>query len=114
MEVRKKGLTIQSLQIGIDIIDVISKQGKPLKFTDIQQLTQMTKSNLYKYLNTLVQTGLLYRDKASGHYTLGAKLIQYGMAAADQGMLWLALFLFLKKKNEPGNIMYSSLRDMDP
>ncbi|WP_308162573.1 hypothetical protein [Bacillus sp. ISL-7] len=30
----------------------MAKQGRPLKFPDIQDLTQITKSKLYKYLNT--------------------------------------------------------------
>ncbi len=62
MAIIKTGTTIQSLQIGLGILDLVAKQEKPLKFTDIQELTQITKSNLYKYLNTLTQLGLLYRD----------------------------------------------------
>lgn len=84
MTIIKNGTTIQSLQIGLGILDLVAKQGKPLKFTDIQELTQITKSNLYKYLNTLTQLGLLYRDQDSGAYVLGSKLIEYGMAAVNQ------------------------------
>ncbi|MFC6604501.1 hypothetical protein ACFQDF_27895 [Ectobacillus funiculus] len=43
MEAIKKGATIQSLQIGMGIVDLIAKQGRPLKFSDIQDLTQITK-----------------------------------------------------------------------
>lgn len=32
-------------------------------------------------MNTLTQLELLYRDKTTGMYHLGSKLIQYGMAA---------------------------------
>ncbi|MEH7177600.1 IclR family transcriptional regulator [Neobacillus vireti] len=84
MEAVKKGTTIQSLQIGMGILDIIAKQGRPLKFTDIQDLTQITKSNLYKYLNTFTQLGILYRSKDTGEYILGSKIIEYGMAAVDQ------------------------------
>ncbi|MFC0559468.1 IclR family transcriptional regulator [Halalkalibacter alkalisediminis] len=84
MEAPKKGTTIQSLQIGIGIIDLIAKEGRPLKFTEICDLTKITKSNLYKYLNTLTQSGILYRDKESGSYILGSKLIEYGMAATAE------------------------------
>jgi len=84
MEANKKGTTIQSLQIGMGIIETIAKQGRPVKFTEIQELTQITKSNLYKYLNTFTQLGILYRNKGTGEYVLGSKLIEYGMAAVDQ------------------------------
>ncbi len=84
MEISKTGTTIQSLQIGMSIVDTIAQQGRPLRMADIQELTQITKSNLYKYLNTLTQLGILYRDKTSGSYMLGSKLIEYGMAAVGQ------------------------------
>ncbi|OLO27902.1 IclR family transcriptional regulator [Alkalihalophilus pseudofirmus] len=84
MEEPKKGTTIQSLQVGMSIIDIIAKQGRPLKFSDINELTNITKSNLYKYLNTFTQLGILYRDKKSGSYILGSKLIEYGMAATAE------------------------------
>jgi DNA-binding IclR family transcriptional regulator len=84
MEVIKKGTTIQSLEVGMGIVDSIANQGRPLKFSEIQELTQITKSNLYKYLNTFTQLGILYRYQGTGEYVLGSKLIEYGMAAVDQ------------------------------
>jgi DNA-binding IclR family transcriptional regulator len=81
MNIVKSGSTIQSLQIGISIIDLISSNNTPMRFSDIQEATGITKSNLYKYLNTLTQLNILYRDKTTSMYQLGNKLIQYGMAA---------------------------------
>ncbi|MFP7737064.1 IclR family transcriptional regulator [Priestia aryabhattai] len=81
MDTIKSTTMIQSLQVGMSIIDLISSQEQPLKFSEIQELTQITKSNLYKYLNTLTHLELLYRDKKSGTYMLGSKVIEYGMAA---------------------------------
>ncbi|MCM3767117.1 IclR family transcriptional regulator [Neobacillus niacini] len=100
MEAVKKGTTIQSLEIGMSILDAIAKQGKPLKFTDIQDLTQITKSNLYKYLNTFTQLGILYRTKDTGEYVLGSKLIEYGMAATDQENVIDRITPFLHEINE--------------
>lgn len=71
---------IQSLNTGIKLIEIIVNANKPLKFSDIQQLTKMTKSNLHKYLNTLTINGILFRDN-SGYYYLGSKLIEFGNAA---------------------------------
>lgn len=80
----KKGTVIQSLQVGISILDLIARHGQPMSFTEIFEKTQITKSNLYKYLNTFTQLGMLYRDKKSGTYLLGSKMVEYGMAAVNQ------------------------------
>jgi IclR family transcriptional regulator, acetate operon repressor len=81
MEQEKNSNVIQSLQTGMQIIDIVAKQNRPLKFTEIQEISGITKSNLYKYLNTLTILGLLYRDKKQGTYSLGGKFIEYCTAA---------------------------------
>jgi DNA-binding IclR family transcriptional regulator len=110
MEVIKKGTTIQSLQIGMGIVDLIAKQGRPLKFSDIHDLTGITKSNLYKYLNTFTQLGILYRDKESGAYVLGSKLIEYGMAAVDHENVVDRITPYLQEINGKSlsTVLYSS------
>ena len=81
MSIEKNNAMIQSLQVGMSIVDLISSKEQPLKFSEIQELTQITKSNLYKYLNTLTHLQLLHRDKKSGTYMLGSKIIEYGRSA---------------------------------
>ncbi|MEK4967383.1 helix-turn-helix domain-containing protein [Cytobacillus sp. FSL R7-0696] len=81
MEIQKSSTMIQSLQIGISIIELIYQKDTPMKFSTIQEETGITKSNLYKYLNTLTQLNMLYREKGTNLYYLGSKLIQYGTAA---------------------------------
>ncbi|WP_087973172.1 IclR family transcriptional regulator [Oceanobacillus rekensis] len=81
METKKSRDTIQSLQTGITIIDVLVESKHPMRFSEIQEKTQITKSNLYKYMNTLTKLELVIREQATGLYHLGNKLIQYGMAA---------------------------------
>lgn len=116
MEEIKKGTTIQSLQIGMGIIDMIAKQGRPLKFTDIQDLTQITKSNLYKYLNTFTQLGTLYRNKETGEYVLGSKLIEYGMAAVDQENIIDRISSYLHEINvkSTSTVLFSSWTQNGP
>lgn len=80
----KTSTTIQSLQIGFQVLEWIAQYEQPLKFNEIHEGTKITKSNLYKYLNTLTQSGMLYRDKASGLYSLGSKLVEYGMKAINR------------------------------
>ena len=80
----KKGTGIQSLELGVSILEFVSSRGRPQTFTEIHEGTGITKSNLYKYLNTLTSLKLLYRDKFGGAYSLGSKLIEYGMSAINQ------------------------------
>lgn len=45
MDHEKSSSMIQSLQVGMSIIDLIASQEQPLRFSEIQELTQITKSN---------------------------------------------------------------------
>lgn len=94
---------IQSLQIGIGILEIIAEQNRPLKFTEIQELTGISKSNLYKYINTFVQSQILHRDSETGSYLFGSKLIKFGLVAADQenvlGRITPYLEMLSKKSN---------------
>lgn len=94
---------IQSLQVGINIIDLIAKNNKPMRFNEIHAQTSMAKSNLYKYLNTLTDLGLLYRDKSRGVYMLGSKLVEYGMAAVDSENVVERITPFLLEINRKWN-----------
>lgn len=84
MSTNQKQTTIQSIQVGMRIIDLLVASGEPLRLADIQERTGITKSNLYKYLNTFTELEILYKDKHNGHYQLGSKLIEYGVAAIGQ------------------------------
>ena len=76
---------IQSLQIANwNIRESYAEQKRPLKFKEIHELTNFSKSNLYKYLNTFVHSQMLYRNKETGMYVLGSKLIKFGTIASDQ------------------------------
>ena len=46
MSIEKNNAMIQSLQVGMSIVDLLSSKEQPLKFSEIQELTQITKSNL--------------------------------------------------------------------
>ena len=65
------------------MINAIYEANRPLKLNEIQEKTKITKSNLYKYMNTLIQENLVFRDQHTGMYYLGTKLIQYGIRASQ-------------------------------
>lgn len=94
---------IQSLQVGINIIDLIARNNQPMRFNEIHAHTSMAKSNLYKYLNTLTDLGLLYRDRSRGVYMLGSKLVEYGLAAVDGDNIIERISPFLLEINRKCN-----------
>ncbi|MFJ8235122.1 IclR family transcriptional regulator [Ureibacillus sp. NPDC094379] len=102
-----KTTTIGSLAQGIKIIDVVTQSESPLKFTEIQELTGISKSNLYKYLNTLTQMDLLYRDQKQGHYSLGYKFLEYGSAAMKNNDLIGRLTPYFKEISHLTNMSTS-------
>lgn len=81
MNLMSSNTTIGSLTLGIQILDAVAQSDVPLKFSDIQEITGISKSNLYKYLNTLTQMDLLYREQKRGYFSLGYKFLEYGSAA---------------------------------
>lgn len=78
---------IQSFAAGISLLELIIQQQKPLNVHEIQALSNMKTSNLYKYLNTLTAKGLL--EKNDTHYTVGATLFHWNslLAAKSQSLL---------------------------
>lgn len=92
----KSPTTIGSLAQGIKIIDVVAQSDFPIKFTELQQETGISKSNLYKYLNTLTQLDLLYRDR-HGAYSLGYKILEYGNAAMKNEDITIKLTPYFKE-----------------
>lgn len=91
---------IQSLLVGYELLELIASSEKPLKFNEICEQTKMTKSNLHKYLHTLTSVGLLYRDRTSGMYTLGSKLVEYGMKAVNQENMMERVLPYLQEINQ--------------
>ena len=104
MTTETKTIGIQSLQIGLNILEILAMEKEPLKFTDIQNLTSMTKSNLYKYLSTLCQFGLINRNPHTNTYTLGHKLVQLGNVALGQSSLIEVVIPYFKKITEKTNL----------
>jgi len=99
MTQKKKGTQIQSLLVGFTILDLLEKKGHPLKFNEIHHATDITKSNLYKYLNTLTSLGAVYRNKETGAYSLGTTIIKYGMSALNRENILEKVNPFLQEIN---------------
>lgn len=99
MTKKQRTQKIQSLLVGFSIIDFVARSKKPVKFNDIHYATKITKSNLYKYLNTLTSLDVLYRDEETGLYSGGTTLIEYGMTIINNDNILEKVTPYLEKVN---------------
>lgn len=99
MTKKQRTQKIQSLLVGFSIIDFVARSKKPVKFNDIHYATEITKSNLYKYLNTLTSLDVLYRDEETGLYSGGTALIEYGMTIINNDNILEKVTPYLEKVN---------------
>lgn len=72
---------IQSIEIGIRLIDVLRAAPGPLSLKALSAAANLPVSNCHRYCVSFVRSGYMQQDARSGRYDLGAKLIQAGLVA---------------------------------
>lgn len=86
---QRKG--IQSLEVGMSVLECIERAGGPLSLTKIAQSCGMTASKTHFYLVSLSRVGLVSQDSLGGHYRLGPAALRLGLSAlAQQDVVELA------------------------
>jgi DNA-binding IclR family transcriptional regulator len=86
---QRKG--IQSLEVGMSVLECIERAAGPLSLTKIAQACGMTASKAYFYLVSLSRVGLVSQDSLGGHYRLGPAALRLGLSAlAQQDVVELA------------------------
>lgn len=74
--------TIKSIEIGFRILEVCSQQKGPITLSELSKATGLFKSQIYRYLNTFVNLGIMLRhDDGNPSWSLGPELITLGSAA---------------------------------
>jgi DNA-binding IclR family transcriptional regulator len=76
---RRRG--IQSIEIGMRIVDVLAASEGPLPLSNIAQITGMAAPQVHRYLHSLIAAGTARQDLATGHYDLGPGVLRIGLAA---------------------------------
>jgi DNA-binding IclR family transcriptional regulator len=77
MDTEMKGLGIQSLELGLDILKKVSDCGRPLSITEISEICDISKSKLHRYLTSFCRTGFLQRNPTL-QYSIGPALVTIG------------------------------------
>ncbi|MGJ9460689.1 IclR family transcriptional regulator [Oceanobacillus sp. CF4.6] len=71
---------IQSIELGIKMLKIISDYDRPLTITEISNLCDISKSKAYRYLISFVKTGFLQKNE-NLKYSIGNELILIGVRA---------------------------------
>lgn len=75
----KKG--IGSVDTAVTLMRIIEQSQGPLTLTQISRTAGFLLSKTHHYMVSLVRTGLVSQDPATGHYGLGSYALQIGLAA---------------------------------
>jgi DNA-binding IclR family transcriptional regulator len=71
----------------LDILDLVAKHGRPVRFTELLAEAAYPKATLYRLLQTLTNQGMLAYDPDRQAYSLGVRLVRLAHAAWAQSSL---------------------------
>ncbi len=72
---------INSVETGIRILEVIMGLGGPSSLKSISDAVGMDSSQVYRYVASLINTGVLVQDPSTSHYDLGPMALKVGLSA---------------------------------
>ena len=75
---------VQSLEIGITILNAISSGHRAMMLKDIAAAANMPASKVHRYIVSLVRSGLVEQDPGTSRYDLGPLALSLGLVAVDR------------------------------
>jgi DNA-binding IclR family transcriptional regulator len=75
---------IQSIEVGADLLQVLSDAKGPVALKDLAARARMSPSKAHKYLVSLARCGMTRQDRVSGYYDLGPLALKMGLAALNR------------------------------
>ncbi len=81
---KKMAQTIQSLDRGLKILNILGKSEKPLSLNEITAHFDIDRSSIFRLLGTLVQNNFVYQDSETKKYMLGFKIMELSGAFGEQ------------------------------
>ena len=75
---------INSVEVGIRVLDVLARAGGPLALRDISRLSGLSPSQAHRYLASLIRQAMVVQEPRSGHYDLGPTAVRIGLAALNR------------------------------
>jgi DNA-binding IclR family transcriptional regulator len=75
---RRRG--INSVEIGIRVLDAIMSLRQPSALKTIAEAAEMDTSQAHRYVSSLLNSGIIKQENATGLYDLGPKALHIGLA----------------------------------
>ncbi len=82
-----QGKGIQSIEIGIRLLDALIDLKQPARLKQLAQHAGISPSKARTYLVSFIRTGLIEQDELTGLYTTGPKAARLGLLALDHNKL---------------------------
>ncbi|MFH1983514.1 MAG: IclR family transcriptional regulator [Pseudomonadota bacterium] len=79
-----KTATIQSLERGLTILDILGKAGRPLLLGEIAAHFPIDRSSVFRLLSTLVKCGYVLQDPGTKRYAIGYRVLALSGSAGSQ------------------------------
>lgn len=99
--------TVQSLQRGLQILDMVVQAGEPLRLADIARALEMDRTSAFRLLQTLERSSLVAKDPQRKNYTVGGRLLQWASTIGqDVNLVAIAkpyLEQLVNRTNESGH-----------
>ena len=80
----KRQRRIQSIEVGMRLIDTLTDAAQPLPLKDIARLAEMPPGKAHPYLVSFMSVGLVKQHPLTGLYELGPGALKLGLAALQQ------------------------------
>ena len=71
----------------LEILDMVASVGRPVRFKELQGMSDHPKASLYRFVQTLTNQGMLSYDPDRQTYSLGVRLVRLAHAAWKQSSL---------------------------
>jgi len=81
------GKTIQSLERGLVILEILGKTKKPLLLNEITEHFSIDRSSVFRLISTLVQNGFVTQNPDTKKYTLGYRILELSGAFSDHSYI---------------------------
>ncbi|MFD1342178.1 IclR family transcriptional regulator [Litorisediminicola beolgyonensis] len=83
----RKGSGDGTVGKALDALELVARQGKPVRFSDLLAVSPWPKATLYRLLQTLTSQGMLAHDEETGTYAPGLRLVQLAHIAWSRATL---------------------------
>lgn len=80
----KRQRRIQSIDVGMRVLQALTEQRRPLPLKELAQLADMPPGKAHPYLVSFMAAGMVKQSPLTGHYELGPAALQMGLAALQQ------------------------------